>query len=183
MSDNDIELQISLIFKKDSLRMVRIIFQIIGVVFLSLVLSFSVWADFTGKVVKISDGDTITVLDHYKVQHRVRLTGIDAPERKQAFGSRSRQSLSKLVFSKTVTVKTNKPDRYGRVLGKVLINGIDVNKEQVRRGMAWHGYLRDQAIADRIAYAVIEKDARKEQRGLWVNPNPLPPWKWRKLRK
>ena len=102
------------------MRIVKIIFQIIGAVFLSLVLSFSVRADFTGKVVKISDGDTITVLDHYKVQHRVRLTGIDAPERKQAFGSRSRQSLSKLVFNKTVTVKTNKRDRYGRVLGKVL---------------------------------------------------------------
>ncbi len=125
-------------------------------------------------MVKISDGDTITVLDHYKVQHRVRLTGIDAPERKQAFGSRSRQSLGKLVFSKTVTVETNKRDRYGRVLGKVLINGIDVNKEQIRRGLAWHGYLRDQAVVDRIAYADIEKDTRKKQRGLWVNPNPLP---------
>jgi endonuclease YncB( thermonuclease family) len=163
--------------------MVKIFFQTIGAVFLTLVLSFSVWADFTGKVVKISDGDTITVLDHYKVQHRVRLTGIDAPERKQAFGSRSRQSLGKLVFSKTVTVKTNKRDRYGRVLGKVLINGIDVNKEQIRRGMAWHGYLRDQAVADRISYADTEKDARKKQRGLWVNPNSLPPWKWRKLKK
>ena len=105
MSDNDIELQISLIFKKDSLRMAKIFFQTIEAVFLSLVLSFSVWADFTGKVVKISDGDTITVLDHYKVQHRVRLAGIDAPERKQAFGNRSRQSLGKLVFRKTVTVK------------------------------------------------------------------------------
>ena len=117
--------------------MVKIFSQTIGAVFLSLVLSSSVWADFTGKVVKISDGDTITVLDHYKVQHRVRLTGIDAPERKQTFGSRSRQSLGKLVFSKTVTVKTKKRDCYGRVLGKVLINGIDVNKEQIRRGMAW----------------------------------------------
>jgi endonuclease YncB( thermonuclease family) len=163
--------------------MVNIFFRTIGAAFLLLVLSFSVWADFTGKVVKISDGDTITVLDHYKVQHRVRLTGIDAPERKQAFGSRSRQSLGKLVFSKTVTVKTNKRDRYGRVLGKVLINGIDINKEQIRRGMAWHGYLRDQAVADRIAYANIEKEARKKQRGLWADPNPLPPWKWRRLKK
>ena len=120
-----------------SLRMVKIIFQTIGAVFLSLVLSFSVWVGFTEKVVKIEDDDTITVLDHYNVQHRIRLTGIDAPERKQAFGSRSRQSLSKLVFSKTVTVRTNKRDRYGRVLGKVLINGIDVNKEQIRHGMAW----------------------------------------------
>jgi len=163
--------------------MAKNILQIIGTAFLLLVLSFSVWADFTGKVVKIADGDTITVLDHYKVQHRIRLTGIDAPERKQAFGSRSRQSLAKLVFSKTVTVKTNKRDRYGRVLGKVLINGIDVNKEQVRRGMAWHGYIRDQTSADRITYADIEKNARKERRGLWVDPNPLPPWKWRRLRK
>lgn len=159
------------------------IFQTIGTVFLSLLLSFSVWADFTGKVVRIADGDTITVLDQYKVQHRVRLTGIDAPERKQAFGSRSRKSLGKLVFSKTVTVKTNKRDRYGRVLGKVLINGIDVNKEQIRRGMAWHGYLRDQIAADRIAYADTERNARQEQRGLWVNPNPLSPWEWRKLKK
>ncbi len=117
--------------------MVKIFFQTIGAVFLSLVLSFSVWVGFTEKVVKIEDDDTITVLDHYNVQHRIRLTGIDAPERKQAFGSRSRQSLSKLVFSKTVTVRTNKRDRYGRVLGKVLINGIDVNKEQIRHGMAW----------------------------------------------
>lgn len=158
-------------------------FQTIGTVFFSLFLSFSVWADFTGKVVRISDGDTITVLDQFKVQHRVRLIGIDAPERKQAFGSRSRKSLGKLVFSKTVTVKTNKRDRYGRVLGKVLINGIDVNKEQIRRGMAWHGYLRDQTAADRIAYADTERNARQEQRGLWVNPNPLSPWEWRKLKK
>jgi len=163
--------------------MIKFFFQTIGVIFLLLVLSFSAWADFTGKVVKIADGDTITVLDHYKVQHRIRLTGIDAPERKQAFGSRSRQSLSKLVFGKRVIVKTNKRDRYGRVLGKILINGTDVNKEQLRRGMAWHGYLRDQTAADRIAYADVEKNARKEQRGLWVDPNPLPPWKWRKLKK
>ena len=163
--------------------MIKKFFQTSGVIFFSLVLSLSAWADFTGKVVKIADGDTITVLDHYKVQHRIRLTGIDAPERKQAFGSRSRQSLSKLVFSKTVIVKTNKRDRYGRVLGKILINGTDVNKEQIRRGMAWHGYLRDQTAADRIAYADVEKNARKEQRGLWVDPNPLPPWKWRKLKK
>ena len=163
--------------------MIKFFVQTGGVVFLSLVLSFSAWADFTGKVVKIADGDTITVLDYHKVLHRIRLTGIDAPERKQAFGNRSRQSLSQLVFSKIVTVKTKKRDRYGRVLGKILINGTDVNKEQIRRGMAWHGYLRDQTATDRTAYAVVEKNARKEQRGLWVNPDPLPPWKWRKLKK
>ena len=163
--------------------MKKYLFKSIGTVFLSLALSFSVWADFTGKVVKIADGDTVTVLDRNRVQHRIRLTGIDAPERKQAFGSRSKQSLSKLVFSKTVIVRTNRRDRYGRVLGKLLINGMDVNKEQIRRGMAWHAYLRDQTAVDRVTYAEIEKNARKEQRGLWVDPSPLPPWKWRKLRK
>lgn len=161
----------------------KLFFQGIGTIIFSFVLSFSVSADFTGKVIKIADGDTITVLDYYKVQHRIRLIGIDAPERKQDFGSRSKQSLSELVFGKTVTVKTNKRDRYGRVLGKVIINGIDVNKEQIRRGMAWHGYLRDQTAADRFIYADIERNARKEQRGLWVSSNPLPPWKWRKLKK
>lgn len=163
--------------------MVKMISQTIRAVSLSLVLSFPVWADFTGKVVKIADGDTVTVLDSNRVQHRIRLTGIDAPERRQAFGSRSKQSLSKLVFSKTVTVRTNKRDRYGRVLGKLLIDGMDINKEQIRQGMAWHGYLRDQTAADRITYADIEKNARNEQRGLWRDPSPLPPWKWRKLRK
>ena len=161
----------------------KIFLQTTGIVILSLVLSFSAWADFTGKVIKIADGDTITVLDQNKVQHRVRLTGIDAPERKQAFGGRSKKSLSKLVFSKIVRVKTTKRDRYGRVLGKVMIDGIDVNKEQVRRGMAWHGYFRDQTYTDRITYAEIQNNAKKEQRGLWVDPNPLAPWKWRKLRR
>ena len=109
----------------------------VGAIF-ALTLSFPVWADFTGKVVRIADGDTVTVLDVFKVQHKVRLTGIDAPEREQPFGSRSKQSLNNMVFSKTVTVKTDKRDRYGRELGKVLINGMDVNREQIRRGMAWH---------------------------------------------
>lgn len=163
--------------------MIKIFFQFVGIIFLSLALSFAVQADFTGRVVKISDGDSVTVLDNNKVQHRIRLTGIDAPERNQAFGSRSKQSLSELIFSKTVTVSTNKRDRYGRILGKIYVNGIDVNKEQIRRGMAWHGYIRDQTVADRIAYADTEKSARKNQRGLWVDPDPVPPWKWRRLKK
>ena len=154
----------------------------VGAIF-ALTLSFPVWADFTGKVVRIADGDTVTVLDVSKVQHKVRLTGIDAPEKKQPFGNRSKQSLSDMVFSKTVTVKTDKRDRYGRELGKVLINGMDVNREQIQRGMAWHykAYQRDQFASDRQAYADAEIKAKDQRRGLWLDLDPLPPWEWRKL--
>ncbi len=151
-----------------------------------MALSFSVWADFTGKVVRITDGDTVTVLDLSKVRHKVRLTGIDAPEKKQPFGNRSKQSLSDMVFSKTVIVKTDKRDRYGRELGKVLINGMNVNREQIRRGMAWHykAYQRDQSVDDRLAaYAEAENKAKEQRRGLWIDSDPLPPWEWRKVRR
>ena len=90
-----------------------------------------------GKVVGVSDGDTITVLDDQKRQHKIRLEGIDAPESNQAYGSRAKQSLSDLVFGKTVTVTSSKRDKYGPVLGKVTIDGKDISLEQVQRGMAW----------------------------------------------
>jgi endonuclease YncB( thermonuclease family) len=89
-----------------------------------------------GHVVGVSDGDTITVLDAQRVQHKVRLAGIDAPEKAQPFGNRSKESLSELAFNKDVSVETEKLDRYGRSVGKVLVNGHDVNLVQVERGMA-----------------------------------------------
>lgn len=148
---------------------------------LALALSFPAWADFTGNVVGVSDGDTITVLDTDKVQHKIRLTGIDAPEKKQPFGNRSKQSLSDMVFNKTVAVETNKRDRYGRELGKVLASGKDVNLEQVRAGLAWHykAYELTQPVADRQAYAEAENEAKAAKRGLWVDAEPTPPWEWR----
>ncbi len=88
-------------------------------------------------VVHVADGDTITVLDAGKVQHKVRLAGIDAPEKAQPFGQRSRESLADLVAGRTVIVETHKKDRYGRYVGKVILNSRDVNLEQIRRGMAW----------------------------------------------
>lgn len=91
----------------------------------------------TGYVVAIADGDTITVLDGSRQQHKIRLAGIDAPEKKQAFGERSRQSLASMVFNKTVKVEWDKQDRFGRTVGKVMINGVDANLEQVKAGMAW----------------------------------------------
>lgn len=151
------------------------------IVILALAFAIPAWADFTGEVVGVADGDTITVLDADKVQHKIRLTGIDAPEKKQPFGNRSKQSLSDMVFDKTVTVETDKRDRYGRELGKVLAGGEDVNLEQVRAGMAWHykAYERTQSVIDRQAYADAENEAKAAKRGLWVDAEPTPPWEWR----
>ena len=136
----------------------------------------------TGRVVGVADGDTITVLDANKVQHKIRLSGIDAPEKKQAFGNRSKESLSELAFDKTVNVETSKRDRYGRQIGKVLVNGRDVNLVQVERGMAWfyRQYQRDQSPNDRRLYEAAEDAAKAGKRGLWRDADPAPPWEFRR---
>ena len=135
----------------------------------------------TGRVVGVADGDTITVLDADKVQHKIRLAGIDAPEKKQAFGNRSKESLSALAFDKTVNVETDKRDRYGRQIGKVLVNGQDVNLVQVERGMAWfyRQYQREQSPNDRRLYEAAEAAAKADKRGLWHDAGPVPPWEFR----
>ena len=122
-----------------------------------------------GRVVSVADGDTVTVLDAAKMQHKVRLSGIDAPEMAQAFGNRSKESLSGLVFDKPVTVETEKQDRYGRAVGKMLVNGMDVNLEQVQRGFAWHykEYEREQSANDRRLYDFAEREARTTRRNSW----------------
>ena len=139
----------------------------------------------TGRVVGVSDGDTVTVLDANKRTHKIRLLGIDSPEKSQAFGERAKQSLSELVFQKQVTVEGGKPDRYGRELGKILLDGQDINLEQIRRGMAWHykQYARDQAPEDRQAYADAETTARQQRLGLWQDSQPVPPWSYRRAAK
>jgi endonuclease YncB( thermonuclease family) len=138
-------------------------------------------ATIEGKVVNVADGDSITIVDSIYTQHKIRLSGIDAPEKSQPFGTRSKQSLSDMVFSKTVIVDTDKRDRYGRNVGKVLVDGIDANLEQVRRGMAWHykAYAKVQPATDQQAYANAEIDAKTARRGLWVDENPMAPWDFR----
>lgn len=89
-----------------------------------------------GRVVGVADGDTVTVLDANKQQHKIRLAGIDAPEKRQPFGQRSKESLSALVFARQVTVETDKKDRYGREVGKVRVDGVDANLERLKRGFA-----------------------------------------------
>lgn len=138
-------------------------------------------AEIAGRVVGVSDGDTITVLDNQRVQHKVRLQGIDAPEKKQPFGQRSKEHLSNQVFNRFVTVQYEKRDRYQRLVGKVMHDGVDVNLGMVSVGFAWHykEYEKEQSFADRAAYAAAEDDARRARRGLWADPRPVPPWEFR----
>ena len=139
-------------------------------------------ANIEGKVIKVADGDTVTVLDAGNKQHRVRLTGIDAPERHQAYGSKSTESLVGLVYLKKVTVQSSGTDRYKRVLGKILLDGLDVNLEQVKRGLAWHykHYERDQSPEDRVSYSYAETQARQGRTGLWGGDSQIPPWEYRR---
>lgn len=138
----------------------------------------------SGIVIGVIDGDTIDILDESKTTHRIRLAGIDAPERRQAFGARSKQTLSEMVYGEMVTVDTDKMDRYQRYVGKVLLDGRDVNLELVRLGMAWHfkAYEREHPMADRTSYSDAENNARQARRGLWRDSNPMAPWEFRRTR-
>ena len=132
-------------------------------------------------VVGVTDGDTITVLDADQRQWKIRLAGIDAPEKRQAFGQQSKQALADRVFDRRVIIEAGKRDRYGRTVGKVIAAGEDVNLKLVRKGLAWHykKYEREQSVPDRLHYARAEQDARRNQRGLWQQPEPVAPWDYR----
>jgi endonuclease YncB( thermonuclease family) len=148
------------------------------VVLWCLLVPLSAAADqFTGKVVGISDGDTISVLREGKAV-KVRLYGIDAPEKAQAFGTQARKFTSDLVFQRDVTVVVHTTDRYGRLVGEVLLpDGRSLNQELVKAGMAW--WYRPYAPND-PALAQLEAEARTAKRGLWADAHPVPPWQWRK---
>lgn len=136
-------------------------------------------------MVRVADGDTITVLDSNDTQHRIRLEGIDAPESHQAFGTQSKKNLSDMVFGKEVTIVYEKTDQYGRLVGKILLDGKDINLEQVKAGLAWHykEYQREQTPEDRELYARAEDEARAARRGLWQDPDPVEPSAFRKEEK
>jgi len=151
-------------------------------------------ADITGIVVSVTDGDTIKVLDGNSNQHKVRLTGIDAPERGQPFGQASKKYLAALVSGKEVFVVSNKNDRYGRVLGKVWVQPadcsscgktLDTNHAQLLAGMAWwyRYYAKQQSPEDRGRYESAEDEAKARDRGLWSVPDPVNPYDWRKGRR
>ena len=132
-------------------------------------------ADLSGRVVGVADGDTLTVRVEGQPPVKVRLAGIDAPERDQPFGQRSRQSLSELAFGQPATVMAQKIDDYGRTVGTVTVGGVNVETEQVRRGLAWV-YRKYSNDAQLLA---LEAEAKAARRGLWADANPTPPWDWR----
>jgi endonuclease YncB( thermonuclease family) len=139
--------------------------------------SVSLASDFSGRVVVILDGDTIEVL-HHRTTERVRLVGIDCPEKKQPFGQRAKQATSTLSFGQHVTVHRAGKDRYGRTLGTVeLTDGTNVNYELVRQGWCWWYW---KYAPDEIFLAILEMQAREAKKGLWADPSPVPPWEWRK---
>jgi endonuclease YncB( thermonuclease family) len=135
-----------------------------------------------GVVVGIADGDTLTILDDRKIQYRVRLAGIDAPERSQPFGKASKLSLSGLAFRRTAEVQVTKLDRYGRLVGKVIVDDRDLCREQIRLGYAWlyAHYQGELSPVDRVLYSRAMQEAKAGQRGLWAGRDPQPPWVWRR---
>jgi len=145
-------------------------------------------ATLSGRVVKVADGDTITVLVT-NVQHKIRLNRIDAPEKGQAFGNVSRQHLASFVAGKDIEVEWEKKDKYGRLLGTVWVDvpsggtnaavRTDINLQMVKDGLAWHYKHFDNTQS----YADAETAARAAKRGLWKDPNPIPPYDFRKSKK
>jgi len=146
---------------------------------LSTTLNAATVPGIVGQVVGVHDGDSITVLTADKTQVKVRLEGIDAPELKQAFGTRAKQALSDLVFGKQVLVKVTGHDRYKRTLGRIICGGLDVNLQMVKRGLAW----RYDKYSKEAALGAAQAEARTAARGLWSDPHPVPPWEWREAAK
>lgn len=124
------------------------------------------------RVVRVSDGDTFTGLDAANRQIKIRLHGIDAPETRQAFGTAARKSLAHLIAGKTVSVAEVDRDRYGRVVARVRVDDLDVNREQVARGMAW----RFERYDRQNEFGQAEARARGARAGLWADAAPIPPW-------
>ena len=149
-----------------------------------------------GKVIKVADGDTITIMDDSGNKHRIRLGGIDAPEKDQPYGKESTQSLLELTSGKAVVIEYEKRDRYKRIIGKVLVDPpgevfcmaldcvkkIDAGLEQIKKGLAWHykKYQGEQSVEDRGTYGEAEVGARDKLLGLWMIEESIAPWKWRR---
>ncbi len=157
--------------------------KLIFTVFAFLVVSIAETsaAELSGRVVSIADGDTLTLLVDGHKQVKVRLAEIDTPEKGQPYGSKARQALADLAFKKDARVAWTERDRYGRVVGRVFVDGLDVNAEMVRQGHAWvyRQYAKDKSLFD------LEQEARSAKRGLWAlsEAENVPPWEWRKARR
>lgn len=137
-----------------------------------------------GLIIGITDGDTVELLDDSKQSYKIRLKGIDAPEKQQAYGDVSRTHLAEILAGKNVSVEWQKHDRYGRIVGRVVLDGADICLEQVKSGMAWHYkyFENEQTEVERAAYAEAELDARSKKLGLWQELSPIPPWTFKSRR-
>jgi endonuclease YncB( thermonuclease family) len=135
-----------------------------------------------GIVVAIADGDSITVVDKDKAEHKIRLMGIDAPEKTQDFGAASKQALSNYIYQKTVSVEYKKKDKYQRKVGKVILDKQDVCLAMIERGMAWHykDYEKEQSKTDRDLYRQAELKARESKIGLWHDNKAIEPSEFRR---
>jgi len=146
-------------------------------IFVLLIFTVPIFAeDFEGKCVGVSDGDTISVM-HNGVAEKVRLNGIDCPEKAQPFGNKAKQFTSDMAYGKIVKIIECGKDRYGRTIGDVILpDGKDLNQELVKAGLAWwfFKYSKDKTLE------ALEKTAREAKIGLWADSNAVPPWDWRK---
>ena len=135
----------------------------------------------TGLVVGITDGDTLTLLVD-RQQYKIRIAGIDAPERHQAWGDKSKLNISRLSFSQPAVADCPKVDRWGRQICKVAVNGVDIGLEQVKDGMAWwyRKYAKEQPAEDQPIYENAELMSQLGRHGLWGDTNPMPPWDFRR---
>lgn len=133
-------------------------------------------AEFTAKVIAVLDGDTVLIKRASGLK-KIRMAGIDAPEKAQLFGETSRRSLAEMVLGKQVKVTSEAVDQYGRMVARLSVDGLDVNAEQIRRGMAWE----NSRFHNNRAMLALQEEARQEPRGLWAAGDPMPPWEWRKL--
>jgi len=162
---------------------------------LCLTIITSVAETIEGKVVRIIDGDTLVLLDANNIQHRVSLSGIDTPERGQPFGKRATENLARLTGNKPARLEWYKLDQLKRLIGKVWVHSpdtrcqsvdcpktLDVGMAQLTQGLAWHfkRYEHEQPEEERERYSFAEYEARSKRVGLWGDPDPVPPWEWRK---
>ncbi|EAP5829089.1 thermonuclease family protein [Salmonella enterica] len=148
------------------------------ILLLLLILAPAVQATLTGRVVRVIDGDTVVVLTAPATEVRIRLAGIDAPEKGQPYGQRARQFLASRVAGRVVEISGDSRDRYGRTLGTIWTDGRDINAELVCSGIAWAYRVRNEV--QNPAYLQCENTAREQKKSLWQEPSPVPPWQWRK---
>ena len=169
----------------------------LGLVLISLLTSHCGLADnLQGRVVAIADGDTITLLDAQNQQHKIRLAGIDAPEKKQQFGNVAKRRMADMVFGKEVRADAREKNRYGPTIGRVWVASADSKASDCPKtmdagmalltlGLAWHykQYAKEQPEEERGQYAFAEEEARRRRIGLWHDTDPVPPREWRHNKK